>query len=114
MVTSNSSIDFISMANASSPNGAEELLKDPEVGQWLKEHLATDSITVTFTKKDGTERKMLCTRNFDLIPVEKHPKTDGATVKTPSTTDAIQAFDLEINEWRSFNASSIKRIEWTL
>jgi len=49
-----------------------------------------------------------------LIPVEKHPKTDGATVKTPSTTDAIQAFDLEINEWRSFNASSIKRIEWTL
>jgi hypothetical protein len=115
MVTSNSSIDFISLANATAPNGAEELLKDPEVGQWLKEHLATSfPITVTFTKKDGTERKMLCTRNFDLIPKAKHPKTDVTTVKTPSTTDAIQAFDLEINEWRSFNASSIKRIEWAL
>jgi len=29
--------------------------------KWLKSHLAFGPTTVVFTKKDGTEREMLCT-----------------------------------------------------
>jgi hypothetical protein len=59
-------------------------------------------VVVTFTKKDGTERVMKCTKNFDYIPEEKLPKT------TVPESDVIRVFDLEISEWRSFNIESVK------
>ena len=59
--------------------------------------------TVTFTKKDGTERVMRCTRNSNLIPTEFHPKGN-----TPDSGDIIRAFDLDVNGWRSFDFTTLK------
>lgn len=72
----------------------------------LIEALRAGEVTVTFTKKDGTDRVMRCTRNGDMIPVESHPKTSD----TPQddSSDIIKAFDLDINEWRSFNYTTMK------
>ena len=35
---------------------------------WLKSMLSMVPVTITFTKKDGTERVMICTTNETLIP----------------------------------------------
>ena len=66
-----------------------------------------ETITVTFTKKDGTERVMLCTRNMAAIPEDKHPKGDGKT----KAAHLIVAVDLEKGEWRSFDESSVLAVQ---
>jgi hypothetical protein len=66
-----------------------------------------ETITVTFTKKDGTERTMLCTRNMAAIPEDKHPKGEGKT----KAAHLIVAFDLDKGEWRSFGEESLKSVQ---
>jgi hypothetical protein len=51
---------------------------------------------------------MHCTRDFSKIPADMIPTGNG--VKT--TGDAVQVFDLSINEWRSFKTSTLTHIEW--
>ena len=58
----------------------------------------------TYIKKDGTTRTALGTRAASLIPVDKMPKgdmSDGAALE--DNVKAIPYFDLDKNEWRSFN-----------
>ena len=107
MVSSNSGIDFIQLAKASGVD-PEAIMKEPEFAEFLRGYLSESTITVTFTKKDGTSRVMKCTKQSDLIPSDKQPKGTGST----PTGDAVAAFDLEKQEWRSFNTSNITRIEW--
>lgn len=70
----------------------------------LLELLSTSAVSITFTKKDGSERTMLCTRFIDAIPADKRPKGDNST----ETGDNIRVFDLEKQDWRSFNFTSLK------
>ena len=110
MIASNSGIDFISATKLAGGDPAE-LLASPEFKDWLLEHLAETEITVTFTKKDGSDRVLRCTRNASVIPTEHQPKNEKPVA---IKTDAVAAYDLDINEWRSFNLSAVKRIEWDL
>ena len=107
MISSNSSVDFISVLRTSGVDPAVHM-QTPEFREWLDDYLSENTLTVQFTKKDGTERTMKCTRNFNSIPSDKHPK--GTLEKT--ATDAVRVFDTEIQEWRSFNISNIKRLEY--
>jgi hypothetical protein len=66
-----------------------------------------ETITVTFTKKDGTERTMHCTRNMTAIPEDKHPKGSGKV----TANHLIVAFDIEKGEWRSFDESSVLAVQ---
>ena len=66
-----------------------------------------ETITVTFTKKDGTERTMHCTRNMAAIPEDKHPKGSGKV----TANHLIVAFDIEKGEWRSFDESSVLAVQ---
>jgi hypothetical protein len=85
--------------------------KDFEIfKKWLKSHLAFGAVTVIFNKKDGTERKMLCTTNKDLTPkmqVKEH--TETAKIRKVNE-DALPVFDLEAKAWKSFRWDSIKQI----
>lgn len=108
-VTSNNNMDFIAMAKASGTN-LEELITSDEFIEWFREYLSENTINVTFTKKDGTSRNMHCTRDISKIPIEMHPT--GTTTGTKSTSDAVQVFDMSINEWRSFKTSTLTHIEW--
>jgi hypothetical protein len=109
MITSDSSIDFISLARASGID-PDTIVNTPEFAEWMREYLSESKVAVTFTKKDGSERRMVCTKMADLIPTDKLPKGTGSQ----STGDAVAAFDLEKQEWRSFNTGSIKHIEWNV
>lgn len=62
---------------------------------------------VVFTKKNGDERTMICTRL--LIPEEFVPKGTGEP-KPPSDV-VYPVFDLEAEGWRSFTFTSIISME---
>ena len=67
--------------------------------------LGEGPVSVTFTKADGTDRVMKCTKWMDLIPEENHPKTQSTG---DNTSDNITVFDLEKGGWRSFNITKVK------
>jgi len=68
------------------------------------------AVCISFTKLDGTIRNMKCTNNFDLIPVEFHPKQNDTT-RTPNDK-IVCAYDLENEGWRSFIADNV--IEYSI
>lgn len=78
---------------------------------WLKGVLSVQPATVTFTKKDGTERVMNCTLRADLLPAVEI-KEDKAPRK--QNESALAVYDLEANGWRSFTVSSVKRVEFAM
>lgn len=106
-LTSNSTMDFIAFAKASGTD-LNELVASDEFMQWFREYLSENVIDIEFTKKDGTTRKMKCTRNLGFVPADKQPNGNGHA----TTGSTIQAFDLDINEWRSFNTTSLTHINW--
>ena len=78
---------------------------------WLKGILHVGPATVTFTKKDGTERVMKCTLEEAVLP--KVELKEDAKPRKESTT-SMRVFDLEKQEWRSFTIKSVKRVELTI
>lgn len=106
MTTSNSSIDWTKLMSESEHSAT---LASPEFREWIINLLSNSTITITFTKKDGTERIMKCTRNTAFIPTEQLPK-EGST----ESTSAVPVFDLDAQGWRSFIPSNIIRIEYDL
>lgn len=64
---------------------------------------------VTFLKKDGTYREMVCTRNPSLISAEHQPKNEK---EIKENEDCIKVFDIEKQGWRSFNFSSVKEVNY--
>jgi hypothetical protein len=77
---------------------------------WFRTLLKETPITISFVKKDGTERKMICTLSEKEIPQEKMPKNTGKA----QSDEAQAVFDLEKQEWRSFRWDSMKKFEFTL
>lgn len=69
--------------------------------------LHTKNVNVSFTKKDGSARDMLCTLLESNIPSDKRPKSEGTKV----SDDAVRVFDVEKQEWRSFRWDSIKSVK---
>ena len=78
--------------------------------KWLISHLKYGPVTVYFTKKDGTERKMDCTLKEENI-VQYEKKTER--VKTLNE-ETCPVFDLEKNEWRSFRYDALTKVEFTI
>ena len=80
----------------------------------LVEKLQTEVVNVTFTKADGTDRTMLCTKMISKIPQEFHPKTDKVVKLDESgnvvESDLITVWDVEKTGWRSFNFNKVKEI----
>jgi hypothetical protein len=85
-------------------------INTPEGREWLRGLLRDEKVTITFTKKDETERVMVCTLKEEKIPSEKSPKNTGKS----QSDDAIAVFDLEKQDWRSFRFDSVKKIEFSL
>ena len=82
--------------------------------KWLKGHLAFGPVTVTFTKKDGTERVMECTTASSLVPVDltEDSAHNTLTVKKERKVneDVCPVYDLESKHWKSFRWDSIKQV----
>ncbi len=79
--------------------------------KWLKGHLAFGPTTVVFTKKDGTEREMLCTTNGDIVP---YVESVEVKIERKVNEEVCAVYDIEAKGWRSFRWDSIKSVKFTL
>jgi WYL_2, Sm-like SH3 beta-barrel fold len=79
--------------------------------EWITSVLKENIVTVTFTKKDGSERVMRCTLNPELLP-KVEIKENKVERKRSDTSIAV--YDLEAAGWRSFITRSVKKIEFSL
>ena len=77
---------------------------------WLLNVLREGEVTVKFTKKDGSERTLLCTLNESKIPTEKTPKG----VEKQKNEEVVPVFDLENQGWRSFRWDSITEVHFSV
>lgn len=64
--------------------------------------LGKGNVKVVFTKVDGSERTMLCTKQMDAIPSESLPKGNR-----PTSNHLCIVWDLEAKGWRSFNFDNV-------
>lgn len=92
------------------------------IRDWVRSLLQNGSVTVTFTKADGTDREMLCTLDHSRIPVvpAKPAKSVDGIVreskkpKKEPDPHSIRVFDLDKQEWRSFRFERLKKVTATL
>jgi len=81
---------------------------------YLKLLLSTKLLRIIFTKKDGTDRDMLCTLREDILR-EHLPEYDETkiieTQERMIATGTIPVWDIEKEAWRSFRLDSIISIE---
>lgn len=91
-------------------NDVKHTFTEKEAQEWLQSMLRTEKMTVEFVKKDGSQRKMLCTLIENMIPSEKKPKGSEKS----RSDDTISVFDLEKNDWRSFRYDSITAVSFSL
>ena len=80
-------------------------------GEILDFMALSPEVMVEFTKKDGTVRNMLCTRDSQLIPAEHTPSAES---KIKENADVLRVFDLQKQGWRSFRIDSVTLIEAAL
>ena len=73
--------------------------------EYLKQALLDDVVEVLFVKKDGTERRMVCTLKPDLLPAQTD--LEEQVQKKASNPDILAVWDLENQGWRSFRYDSI-------
>jgi hypothetical protein len=71
-------------------------------------------LCITFTKKDGTERKMFCTLSEGRIPTNKLPTQQDQAPVSQTVGSAVRVFDTEKDEWRSFRWDSVIKVEFSL
>jgi hypothetical protein len=88
----------------------EELNK---FSSWLKDMLMFGAVTVTFTKRDGTERVMRCTLSPEMLPPVVVTE-DAEPKKQRKVNEAVMAvYDLEAAGWRSFTITSVTRVSFS-
>jgi hypothetical protein len=80
-----------------------------EFTEQLKDALKKETVYVVFTKTDGTERKMKCTLNPEVLP-KQEVKEDKKTKAV--NTSVLPVYDLEVKAWRSFKITSIKKVSF--
>ena len=74
--------------------------------------LKSTEATVSFIKKDGTERVMRCTLNPDLLPLPKVNESKVTTRPERKKSDtSLAVYDLDAQGWRSFVITSIKNVK---
>jgi hypothetical protein len=81
-------------------------MKTSEVRKEMVDALKEGVATVTFTKKDGTERVMMATLQEELLP--RKPIIDTTNVaKRKVNEDVIAVFDTDANGFRSFRVDAV-------
>ena len=75
---------------------------------YFKSELRSGICEMTFNKKDGTVREMVCTLSMNHIPEDKQPKGTGTGT---SKNEAIAVWDVRKEDWRSFRIDSVVTFE---
>lgn len=69
----------------------------------MREKLREGEVLVTFKKRNGDVRRMLCTLKHDVVP-----EVYGSA---PPSDELVTAWDLDLGGWRSFKVASVLNFE---
>tara|TARA_R110000868_G_scaffold250424_9_gene507022 strand:- start:318 stop:590 length:273 start_codon:yes stop_codon:yes gene_type:complete len=72
--------------------------------QELKSLLQDNIVSVSFEKKDGTRRDMLCTLKKDYLPVVEHKEVKRTKAENP---DILPVWDMEKEGFRSVRMNAL-------
>lgn len=79
----------------------------------IREALSNKTLTLTFTKKDGTERVMKCTRNFDMLLNEAdtygYTVPEGTGCELPD--NLLRVWSVDDKGWRIVNVNTVSEVE---
>lgn len=79
---------------------------------FLKKIKAEDEAHILFKKKDGTDRLMRCTLNFNKIPKEHKPKDlKLENILALIKKNILHVYDLDASGWRSVPVDKTKWVE---
>ena len=78
-----------------------------DYAEYIRDSLKEHEVTVTFTKKDGSEREMRCTLNPNALPTQDITESKESRKKSENT---IAVYDLDAQAWRSFTIRSVKNV----
>ena len=78
-----------------------------DYAEYIRDSLKDHEVTVTFTKKDGSEREMRCTLNPNDLPTQDITESKEPRKKSENT---IAVYDLDAQAWRSFTIRSVKNV----
>lgn len=82
--------------------------------EWIRGVLRTvPEVTVTFIKKDGTERIMKCTLEPSVLPKQELLEDQSRPVKAKND-NVVVAYDIEAKGWRSFTLRAVKRVAFSI
>ena len=74
--------------------------------------LTKNVVRITFTKKDGTSRDMICTLREDILSAFTPQETEQTEKKTRKMNpDVLAVWDVEKKAWRSFRVDSVEFIK---
>lgn len=73
----------------------------------LKKLLHENVLSVQFTKKDGTNRTMLCTLMPEYLPVVDKQEDNEVKSTKKQLEESVAVWDLEKKAWRSFRFDSV-------
>lgn len=77
----------------------------------LKEHLSKAIAEITFTKTDGSIRKMRCTLMSDYLP-QKQVDENVRHVPRRENDGVLAVWDIDNQDWRSFRLDSVTDINY--
>jgi hypothetical protein len=75
----------------------------------VKTKLAEGIITVTFNKKDGSERIMQCTLSPTIVP--QTPLIEGRKERA-IPRNSISVYDTTARDWRSFIIKNVTQVDF--
>jgi hypothetical protein len=86
------------------------------IRDWVRSLLQKETITITFVKADGTDRKMRCTLHPDQLPPV--PVATGSVdsvvreskERKKPDPHSLRVFDTDLQQWRSFRFDRLKQI----
>jgi hypothetical protein len=79
----------------------------------ILESLRKNICEVTFTKKNGDERTMICTLIPDFLPsTDALTEYNVAGGNTRGKSDTVTVWDIEESAWRSFKPSTVTDIKF--
>jgi len=85
---------------------------DVETRNWLRDLLKSEVVTLTFTKKDGSQREMVSTLCESQIPKSEKSAESAGTRKY--SDEAQPVYDVEAKGWRSFRWDSLSKLEFSI
>lgn len=77
--------------------------------QELVDLLRVKTVEITFTKVDGTERKMPCTLQENLLPARSF--AEGHEERRSPNENTVSAWALDAQGWRSFRVASVINVK---